>query len=71
METIGRSLIIFGAVIIIVGLLLTFGRNIPLLGRLPGDIFYQRGSVKVYFPIVTSIVISVILTILLNLVVRR
>jgi len=41
------------------------------LGRLPGDIFYEKGSVKIYFPVMTSIVISAVLTVLVNLFVRR
>lgn len=54
-----RLLITAGAVLILVGLLIKFG--VPL-GRLPGDIRIQRGNSSFYFPIVTCIVISVVLT---------
>ena len=71
MHVLGRFLIAFGAVIVLVGILLTFSRHIPWLGKLPGDLFYENGSLRIYFPIMTSIVLSIILTIILNLVVRR
>ena len=71
MQALGRFLIIFGALVVVMGVLLTFSGQIPFLGRLPGDIFYEKGSVKIYFPVMTSIVISAVLTVLVNLFVRR
>ena len=59
---IGRTLIVAGLVILAVGLVLTFGARIPLLGRLPGDISVQGDGWTVYAPIATSIVLSVLLT---------
>jgi len=67
----GRMLIVFGAVAVFVGLLLLAADRVPWLGRLPGDVTVRRGPVTFYFPIVTSIVVSLILTILLNLFGRR
>lgn len=64
MPDMGRMLMIFGAVIFVVGMLLAFGARIPWLGRLPGDIVIERENVRFYFPVVTSIVISIILTLL-------
>jgi len=58
---VGKYLIVFGLVIAAVGLLMSMG--LPL-GRLPGDISYRRGNVSFHFPIVTSIVVSIILTLL-------
>jgi len=58
---VGKYLIAFGLVIATVGLLMTMG--VPL-GRLPGDISYRRGNFSFHFPIVTSIVVSIILTLL-------
>ena len=55
--------VIFGVVLIVIGLLIWLG--LPL-GKLPGDIQYKGEKTSVYFPIVTSIVISIVLTILLN-----
>jgi hypothetical protein len=71
MHLLGKFLIILGAAIVVVGVLLMFSRSIPWLGKLPGDIFYQKGSLKIYFPIVTCLVISIILTIIVNLITRR
>jgi len=67
----GKFLILFGLIIMLMGLMLTFSKHIPYLGRLPGDIFYERGSVKIYFPLMTSVLISIILTLVINLIIRR
>ncbi len=64
MGDMGRMMMIFGGVLFAVGLLLVFGARIPWLGRLPGDIVIERENFRFYFPIVTSIVISIILTLL-------
>jgi hypothetical protein len=63
---IGKSLILIGAVLIAAGVVLTFGARIPFfrLGRLPGDIVYRRGNFTFYFPIITSIAVSLVLTLL-------
>ena len=67
----GRLLVFAGLAIAALGVLLALGGRIPYLGRLPGDVFVQRGQSRFYFPIVTCIVISVALTLLLNLFARR
>ena len=67
MPDIGKFLIIFGTVIVIVGLLLLVSPKIPWLGRLPGDILIKRKNFTFYAPIATSIILSIILTILINL----
>jgi hypothetical protein len=66
-----RLLIFDGAGLVAVGILVqVLLRLFPGLGRLPGDIVIDRGNVQVYIPIVTMIIISVVLTILLNLIAR-
>ena len=60
----GRTLIIAGVVLIVIGVAITWG--LPL-GRLPGDFSVRRGSVGFYFPLATSIVISLLLTLLMAL----
>ena len=60
----GRLLVVVGLLIAGVGLLMTMG--VPF-GRLPGDVVVRRGSFSVYFPIVTCVVLSVLLTIVLSL----
>jgi len=67
----GRSLVIMGALLILVGVVLWVGPRLGPLGRLPGDIVYQRGTFTFYFPLVTCLLLSVVLTFLLNLLLRR
>ena len=70
----GRFLVAAGLVLAVIGLLLLIAPHVPgldRLGRLPGDIFLQRGNTTIFVPIVSSIVISVALTIILNLFIRR
>jgi Protein of unknown function (DUF2905) len=64
MAEIGKMLILLGGMLIIMGAFLSFGGKLPWLGRLPGDIVIQRDNFTFYFPIVTSIVISVVLSLL-------
>jgi hypothetical protein len=60
----GRPLMLAGVVLFLVGALLSFGARVPWLGRLPGDIVIERENVRFYFPIATSILISIILSLL-------
>ena len=71
MQGLGRLLIIFGLVMVLAGVVLLVAGRIPGVGRLPGDLVLRRGPVTFYFPLATSIVLSVLLTILLNLFWRR
>ena len=71
MADVGKLLIIVGGVVVVVGLFLTLGLRIPFLGKLPGDISIDRGNVHFYFPIVTGLLLSVVLTLLLNLFFRN
>ncbi|MBE6083335.1 DUF2905 domain-containing protein [Sporanaerobacter sp. PP17-6a] len=66
MPYMGKTLIIMGLVLLIIGGILMLGGKIGL-GKLPGDIFIKRGNFTFFFPIVSSIIISLILTILFNL----
>jgi hypothetical protein len=60
----GKMLIILGAIILLVGLVLLFADKIPYVGRLPGDIYVKKDNFSFYFPLTTSIIVSVILTVL-------
>jgi hypothetical protein len=60
----GKALIVIGVVVAIVGGLLLLGGRIGL-GRLPGDIVFKKGSFTFYFPLVTSILLSLLLTLIL------
>ena len=64
MQAFGKVLILLGVVLLGVGLLLTFFDKIPFLGKLPGDIHIKRENFQFYFPITTSIVISVLLSLI-------
>ena len=66
MGDIGRTLLVVGAVLFVVGLILTFGARIPGLGRLPGDIVVRKGNFTFYFPLLTSILLSLLLTAILS-----
>jgi hypothetical protein len=65
-QQLGRTLLILGVVLIAVGALLYFGGKLPFrLGRLPGDIVHRGQRGTLYFPLVSCIVISVLLTFIL------
>ncbi|MDR3592933.1 MAG: DUF2905 domain-containing protein [Negativicutes bacterium] len=70
-DSFGKTLMLFGVILLVVGALLHFGGKLTGLGRLPGDIHIERENFSFYFPVVTSILLSVILTILLNIFSRR
>ncbi len=67
----GRSLIIIGAVIVIIGIIFTIAPKVPFLGRLPGDIFIKRDNFVFYFPLATSIIVSAILSLIFYFFTRR
>lgn len=66
----GRILIIFGVMLIVVGGLIQLAPWIPL-GRLPGDIRITSGNARIYIPIVSSILVSVVLSLVFSLLARR
>ena len=70
MNDMGRAMMLIGAGIFVIGLLITFAGRLPWFGQLPGDIVVDRGTVKIFAPIASMIVISVVLTVLLNLAAR-
>ncbi len=67
MAPIGKSLVFAGIAIIVVGLALWGFSSVPYVGKLPGDIYVRRGNFSFYFPIATSILISIIATIVFSL----
>ena len=68
---IGRMLVVFGLLIALVGVALVLVGRVPWLGRLPGDIHIQRGNWTFYFPLATSLLLSVVLTLILWILGRR
>ena len=71
MQDLGRLLVVLGCVAIVAGAALLLLPRIPWLGHLPGDLMTRRGPLTFYFPLVTSLVVSIVLTILVNLFWRR
>ncbi|HZP63980.1 MAG TPA: DUF2905 domain-containing protein [Terriglobales bacterium] len=71
MADLGKLLIVLGAIIVIAGIILMLlGRtNLPL-GRFPGDVIYHGKNTTVYFPLATSILLSVVLTVILYIIGR-
>ena len=68
---VGRILILFGIILIVVGLTMMYVGKLPFIGRLPGDITLRGRNWSFYFPVVTCLILSIILTLLLNLFFRR
>jgi hypothetical protein len=68
---IARMLVVFGLLIALVGVALMLVGRVPWLGRLPGDIHIQRGGWTFYFPLATSLLLSLVLILILWLLGRR
>jgi len=66
-QEIGKLLVIFGGVAVVLGAALWSGFGAGWLGRLPGDIRIERGNSGFYFPIVTCIIISIVLSVVMSL----
>ncbi len=66
MADFGKFLILFGAIAVVVGVIFLISPNIPWLGRLPGDILIRRKNFTFYFPLATSLILSLLLTLLIN-----
>lgn len=69
-ESAGKIFLVLGALLALLGGLMILGGKLFGLGRLPGDIFFQKGNFSFYFPLVTCIILSILLTIVLNLIRR-
>jgi Protein of unknown function (DUF2905) len=65
MAGLGKILIYLGLLLIVIGMILTLAGKLPWLGRLPGDIAIERDNFSFYFPIATSILVSVIISLVL------
>ena len=67
MPELGKFLVIIGAVVVVLGVILWSGIGTGFLGKLPGDIRVERGNSVFYFPIVTCIIISIVLSLIFSL----
>ena len=66
MIEVGRVLIILGFIIVALGLVILLAGRLPFIGHLPGDILIRRGGGSFYFPIITCLLLSIALTVVLN-----
>lgn len=71
MNNLGKILIFIGSILVVVGLLINFLPKIPFLGKLPGDIRIEKENFTFYFPIVTCLLLSAILSLILWFINRR
>lgn len=67
MNDAGKFLVLAGLALVVVGAVMWSGLGRGWFGRLPGDIHYHRGNFSFYFPVVTCILLSIVLTIILRL----
>lgn len=70
-ESLGKTIMFLGIILVVAGALLHFGGKFTGLGRLPGDIHIEKENFSFYFPLATSILLSIILTVILNIFTRR
>lgn len=70
-QELGRALVIFGLVVVAIGGLIMLAGKVPFLGRLPGDVVVKKGNFTLYAPIMTGLILSLLLTLALNLWSRR
>ena len=67
MAELGKLLIVAGGLLVCVGALFLLGGKLPWLGRLPGDLLIQRGNFSFYFPLATSVLVSIVVSLLFAL----
>jgi len=67
----GKILIFFGVILVTIGILFVFSGKIPWLGKLPGDIYIKKDNFTFYFPLATSIFLSIILSLILLFIGKR
>ena len=70
LEPFGKALLLFGGLMVLLGLLFLLVGRVPFLGKLPGDMLFRKGDFTLFFPLATKIVLSVALTMLLNVALR-
>lgn len=71
MNELAKILIFFGVILIIFGVILSFVGKVPFLGKLPGDIYIQKKNFTFFFPLTTSILLSLIISALLLLIRKK
>jgi hypothetical protein len=64
----GKLLIVIGVILVIAGIIVNYADKIPFLGKMPGDISVERENFKFYFPLTTSIILSVLISLILYII---
>ncbi len=70
-SALGKALVFIGLLVMSLGLVFVMVPKVPILGKLPGDFVYQSGNIKVYAPLATCFLVSLLITIVLNLIIGR
>ncbi|HAM39207.1 MAG: hypothetical protein A2474_05105 [Elusimicrobia bacterium RIFOXYC2_FULL_34_12] len=71
MNYLGKILIIIGVILIIIGIAIVFNFRIPYIGKLPGDIYIKKDNFSFFFPLTSSIIISIIISFVLWLITKK
>ena len=71
LEPVGRALVLIGLFITVLGAVMLLTPRVPFLGRLPGDIVIVRDGLTIYIPIMTMLIVSVLLSVVLNVIGRN
>ena len=69
-QGLGKLLVILGLVLLALGVVFVLAPKIPLLGRLPGDLVFRKGGVTIFAPLATTLLLSIVLTVAVNLFVK-
>lgn len=67
MEEIAKALIVIGSVILLIGFILFIFDKVPFVGKLPGDFYIKKGGITIYIPLMTSLVVSIVLTVIFSI----
>ena len=67
-KNMGKFIIIIGLILVLIGIIMQFADKIPWIGRLPGDILIKKENFTFYFPLVTSIILSIVITLIIYLI---
>ena len=71
MNELAKTLIFFGIMLVVAGILVSLFGKVPGIGRLPGDIYLRKGSFTFYFPLTTCLLLSLVLTLVLTIFGKR
>jgi len=71
LNALGKVLIIIGGLVLLAGVIIVLGGKLPILGRLPGDVHIRGRNCSIYFPLVSSTILSLLITVIANLFFRK